>query len=176
MLVKRLPDQPGVLEKAEYVDALVDRTIEAIHRIALDLRPSVLDFGLVEALAWQCNEFEQQNGTPCSFSSTARAVDLTLDRATAVFRIFQEALTNIAKHARAQQVEVSLQREAGGLVLAIGDDGVGIAPADRQKPGSFGLRGMAERAQALGGILAVAPGTTGGTVVTITVPFSMREQ
>ena len=169
MLTQRLPDDPLLLERAEYVDALVDRTIEAVHRISLDLRPSMLDFGLVAALEWQSREFEKQNGISCAFSSSEKEIDLSLDHATALFRIFQEALTNIAKHARASQVTVRLHARDGQLCLSIADNGVGIAQADRMKPQSFGLRGMSERAKALGGTMALSPSPGGGSTVTINI-------
>jgi two-component system sensor histidine kinase UhpB len=173
MLTQRLPpDNPQLIERAEYVDALVDRSIEAVHRISLDLRPSMLDFGLVAALEWQSREFEKQNGIACAFSSSEKELDLSLDHATALFRIFQEALTNIAKHARASQVAVRLQRLRHQIVLTITDNGVGIGSSDRVKPGSFGLRGMNERAKALGGTMTLAPGPDGGTVVTIKVKLT----
>ncbi len=168
MLTQRLPpEQPLLAERAAYVDALVDRTIEAVHRISLDLRPSMLDFGLVAALEWQSREFEKQNGISCAFSSSDKEIDLSPDHATALFRIFQEALTNIAKHAKASQVTVRLQARAGQLCLSIADNGVGVAQADRMKPQSFGLRGMSERAKALGGTMALSPSPGGGCTVTI---------
>jgi two-component system sensor histidine kinase UhpB len=170
MLARRLPpDQPQLAEKAAYVDALVDRTIDAVHRISLDLRPSMLDFGIVAALEWQVGEFEKQNGIACSFSCNDKDIDLGLDHATALFRIFQEALTNIAKHARASRVTVRLQQLRQQITLTIGDNGVGIAATDRQKPQSFGLRGMNERARALGGTMSLTPANGGGTVVTIKI-------
>jgi two-component system sensor histidine kinase UhpB len=170
MLTQRLPeDQPQLLERAEYVDALVDRTIDAIHRISLDLRPSMLDFGLVAALEWQSGEFEKQNGISCAFSSNEKEIDLSLDHATALFRIFQEALTNISKHAKASQVTVRLQRNNREVSLTIADNGRGIAQADRQKPQSFGLRGMSERAKALGGNVTLSDAPGGGTLVTIKI-------
>ena len=173
MLTQRLPaDQPLLLERAGYVDALVDRTIEAVHRISLDLRPSMLDFGLVAALEWQSREFEKQNGIRCAFSSSDKEIDLSLDHATALFRIFQEALTNIAKHARASQVTVRLQLLKRQICLSIADNGVGINQADRMKPQSFGLRGMNERAKALGGTLALWASPGGGTTVTIKVKLT----
>jgi two-component system sensor histidine kinase UhpB len=170
MLSRRLPpDQPQLAEKAAYVDALVDRTIDAVHRISLDLRPSMLDLGIVAALEWQVGEFEQQNGIACGFSCNDKDIDLGLDQATALFRIFQEALTNIAKHARASRVTVRLQRQREQLTLTISDNGTGIAQADRMKPQSFGLRGMNERARALGGTMSLTPANGGGTVVTINI-------
>jgi two-component system sensor histidine kinase UhpB len=170
MLSKRLPpDQPQLADKAAYVDALVDRTIEAVHRISLDLRPSMLDFGIVAALEWQVKEFEKQMGVACSFTCNEKDIDLGSDYASALFRIFQEALTNIAKHAGATRVTVALQRQRQQLVLRIGDNGAGIDPADRIKPGSFGLRGMSERALALGGTMALSRAPGGGTIVTIKI-------
>jgi signal transduction histidine kinase len=170
MLVKRLPeDSPVLQEKAAYVDALVDRSIDAVHRISLDLRPSVLDFGIVAALEWQSREFEKQNGVPCTFESNETEIDLDLDHATALFRIFQEALTNIAKHAGASAVSVRLARLRHHISLKISDNGGGVRQADRAKPQSFGLRGMAERASALGGTLTLSDAPGGGTVVAIKV-------
>lgn len=173
MLSKRLPaDQPQLADKAAYVDSLVDRTIEAVHRISLDLRPSMLDFGIVAALEWQVREFEKQVGVACSFTSNEKEIDLSLDHATALFRIFQEALTNIAKHARATRVTVALQRLRHHIALKISDNGGGIDPADRKKPGSFGLRGMSERARALGGTMALSCAPGGGTIVTIKIKLT----
>jgi signal transduction histidine kinase len=168
MLAARLPEGDSVLQqKAAYVDSLVDRTIDAVHRISLDLRPSVLDFGLPAALEWQVKEFGTQAGIACSFQSNVKDLDLAPDQAAALFRIAQEALTNIAKHARAKSVAVRLQRARGQISLKISDDGLGIRPADRAKPDSFGLRGMAERANALGGTLTLSHAAGGGTVVAI---------
>ncbi|HEV7815170.1 MAG TPA: histidine kinase [Janthinobacterium sp.] len=173
MLVQRLPqDSAALLEKAAYVDALVDRSIDAVHRISLDLRPSILDFGIVAALDWQSREFEKQAGLPCSFTSNEKEIDLGLDHATALFRIFQEALTNIAKHANATRVTVKLARLRHHISLKITDNGAGIRQADRAKPQSFGLRGMAERANALGGTLTLSHAAGGGTVVAIKIKLA----
>jgi two-component system sensor histidine kinase UhpB len=170
MLARRLPaDQPQLAAKAAYVDALVDRTIEAAHRISLDLRPSMLDFGIVAALEWQVREFEKQMGFSCRFSANEKEIDLSPDHAIALFRIFQEALTNIAKHAGATRVTVALQRLRQHVVLTITDNGGGVQADDRKKPGSFGLRGMSERARALGGTMALSRAPGGGTIVTIKI-------
>ena len=174
MLSARLPpEQPQLLEKAAYLDDLVDRTIEAVHRISLDLRPSTLDLGLVAALEWQAREFEKGAGIACSFHSDEGELeldpDLDPDHAAALFRIFQEALTNVAKHAAATRVTVTLRRVRQHLVLSICDNGRGIAPADRLKPHSFGLRGMSERARALGGTLTLSAAPGGGTMVAVKI-------
>jgi len=168
MLSARLPDgEPALLEKANYLDDLVDRTIEAVHRISLDLRPTMLDLGIVAALEWQAREFEKQIGIACLFRCPDPDIVLDDDHATALFRIFQEALTNIAKHADATRVAVTLRRQRAHLTLTISDNGRGIAPGDRLKPHSFGLRGMSERAKALGGTLALSSAPGGGTMLTI---------
>jgi two-component system, NarL family, sensor histidine kinase UhpB len=173
LMRKRLaPENEEVLEKADYVDALVDRTIEAVHRISVDLRPSILDFGIVAAIQWQAREFEKQFSIPCTFSSSMSDIALHPDQATALFRIFQEALTNIGKHANASRVTVRLERIERGLRLEVTDDGCGIATPDRLKPQSFGIRGMIERASALGGYLSVCGAEGGGTAVTLKIPLS----
>jgi two-component system, NarL family, sensor histidine kinase UhpB len=169
MLTTRLPGDAALTDKAAYVDGLVDRTIDAVHRISLDLRPPTLDLGIVAALEWQALEFEKQAGIACVFRSPNKDIELDPDHAAALFRIFQEALTNIAKHARATRVSVTLRRERRQLLLTIRDNGCGIEPADRLKPQSFGLRGMSERARALGGTLALSPAPGGGTMVAVKI-------
>lgn len=173
LMKKRLPPEDTALaERASYVDALVDRTIEAVHRISVDLRPSILDFGIVAAIDWQAREFEKQLGIPCEFESNNKEVDLHPDQATALFRIFQEALTNIGKHANASRVTVRLARTNRSVRLHIIDNGCGIESTDRLKPKSFGIRGMVERASALGGQLSVCNAPGGGTEVALKIPQS----
>ncbi|GGC03499.1 hypothetical protein GCM10007205_10850 [Oxalicibacterium flavum] len=172
LLTRRLPADDGKLkEKADYVEQLVDRTIETVHRIAGDLRPGVLDFGLVAAIDWQAREFEKQSGLPCRFVSNKTEIDLDLDHATALFRIFQEALTNIAKHAQASRVEVTLSHDDRHVRLEVVDNGRGIQATDQEKSKSFGIRGMVERSIALGGSLSVSTSPRGGTIVAIHVPL-----
>lgn len=173
LMKKRLPpDDAALADKASYVDSLVDRTIEAIHRISVDLRPSILDFGIVAAIDWQAREFEKQLGIPCHFSSNKKEIDLHPDQATALFRIYQEALTNIGKHAHATQVNVSLALTNRSVRLVITDNGRGIDATDRLKPKSFGIRGMVERANALGGELSVSTAQDGGTEVALKIPLA----
>jgi signal transduction histidine kinase len=169
MLASRLPTEAALTDKAAYLDGLVDRTIDAVHRISLDLRPPTLDLGIVAALEWQALEFEKQAGIACVFRSPNKDIELDPDHAAALFRIFQEALTNIAKHAAATRVTVTLRCERRHLLLSIRDNGRGILPADRLKPQSFGLRGMSERARALGGTLALSAAPGGGTMVAIKI-------
>jgi PAS domain S-box-containing protein len=176
-LTHRLPPGETLLaEKADYVDSLVDRTIEAAHRISLDLRPSILDLGIVAAIDWQAKEFETQLGIPCNVLSQEEEIDLPLDQATGLFRIFQEALTNIGKHAEASCVTVRLIQTEHDISLEIADNGRGMVATDRLKPKSFGLRGMTERAKALGGELTVGVAKEGGCLVTIRIPHSVLQQ
>jgi two-component system sensor histidine kinase UhpB len=175
MLAARLPqDDASLQQKAAYVDALVDRTIDAVHRLTLDLRPSVLDFGLLPALEWQAKEFEAQAGIACTLQASMKELELDPEQATALFRIAQEALTNIAKHAQASAVAIKLTRSRGVLTLKIADNGRGIRPGDRAKPDSFGLRGMTERARALGGTLNLGHVPGGGTEVAIKIRLPAR--
>jgi signal transduction histidine kinase len=171
MLAARLPDDHSLLERADYLDSLVDRTIESVHRISLDLRPSTLDLGIVAALEWQAREFEKQLGIACIVRAADKEIEgeLDPDHTSALFRIFQEALTNIAKHAGATRVTVTLRRQRQHLTLTICDNGRGITPADRVKPQSFGLRGMGERARALGGTLTLSAAPGGGTMVVVKI-------
>lgn len=190
MLMRALPQESAALtEKVAYIDTLVDRGIDAMHRISQELRPHMLERGIIPALEWQSAEFEKQTGIPCRFSSSERDLDLALDQATALFRIFQEALTNVAKHAKASRVLVHLSRDRHGVTLTINDDGCGINAADRLKTESFGIRGMSARAAALGGSLcikhndgleadtnktsdAVGKGKESGSALTITIPLA----
>ena len=176
-LTRRLPEGESVLrEKADYVDSLVDRTIEAAHRISRDLRPSTLDLGIVAAIAWQAQEFEKQLGIPCVLHGpcdSAEDIALPPEQATGLFRIFQESLTNIGKHAGASRVEVRLAVSDEAIALEVADNGRGLSPADRMKPKSFGIRGMVERANALGGVLTVANGEGGrGCRLSVRLPLA----
>jgi Signal transduction histidine kinase len=162
----------ALLEKVNYIDTLADRTIESVHRIAGDLRPSILDFGIVAAIEWQSHEFERQMGIPCQFSSTDEDIDLNADQATALFRVFQEALTNISKHAHATRVDVNLKRTKTGITLDIADNGRGMEQSDRLKPHSFGIRGMMERVGSLGGKLSITASPSAGSLITIQIPLN----
>jgi two-component system sensor histidine kinase UhpB len=138
-----------VREKAGAMLALVDDTIDSVRRIAVTLRPPVLeDLGLAPALATLLKRFADQTGIQVELQASADDVPPLARRA--LYRIVQEALTNVARHARARQVRVELQCSADAVVLEVTDDGVGIAPGTLGNNGSLGLIGMRERATALG--------------------------
>jgi signal transduction histidine kinase len=173
LLAKRLPEnQPELADKAEYVNQLVDRTIEAAHRIASNMRPSILDIGIVAALEWLADEFSHQSGIPCKFESTLSEIQLQSAQSTALFRITQEALTNIARHAEASRVFIQLTTSKTHVQLKITDNGKGITVADRMKPQSFGIRGMIERAHALGGKLSFDSVPKKRNAITVVIPFT----
>jgi two-component system sensor histidine kinase UhpB len=170
MLVRRLPENDLALrEKAAYVDTLIDRTLESAHRIAGDLRPGVLDFGLSASIAWQAQEFEKQTGIPCVFETNKEDIQMSSTHSTAMFRIVQEALTNISKHANATGVIIRLLSREEHIQLEVTDDGCGLTAKDWIKPNSFGIRGMRERAHALGCGFHIEGEKDKGTRLTITI-------
>jgi signal transduction histidine kinase len=169
-LIRHMPADPLALrERAAYLDGIVDETIEAAHRIASDLRPSMLDFGIVAAIRWQVTQFARNTELSCTFTSSDDTLPLDPERAIAVFRIVQEALTNIAKHARARHVAVTLTRRRGQLEVSIADDGVGVEGSGARA--GFGLIGMRERAAALGGSIAIEAQAPAGTRVRLRLPI-----
>lgn len=170
-IINRLkPEQSALLAQAQSLEAIVDNTFSAVHRIASDLRPSMLDLGIVAALEWQCREFERQLAIPCQFSSTQAEIDVTIEQAITLFRICQESMSNIAKHAHAAQVKVDLTVSAYEIVMTISDNGVGINSADALKVNAFGLRGMHERVTALQGSFSIANTRLPGTLTTVRLP------
>lgn len=151
--------------------SLVDSTISSVRRIATELRPPVLDnLGLNAAIEWQCRETEKQLGIPvhCRLQEAAASPEL----ATTIFRILQEALTNVARHAGANEVSVVLRSRADSVELEVSDDGRGIAPADFVKQDSLGLLGMRERAASAGGAFDVTTGPGLGTRICVRFPLA----
>jgi len=170
MLATRLDGiDPALRERTDYLDSLVARPIAAVHRSSLDLRPALRALGLVAALEWQVREFDKQAGIDTTFSYNQRDMGLDEDQSPALFRIAQEALTNIAKHAEASRGSGTLARLRHYVSLKSTADGRGIRQADRAKPASFGLRGRVERTRALGGTLTLSHAPGGGTVVAIKI-------
>ncbi|MCB5189252.1 histidine kinase [Methylobacillus arboreus] len=170
-IIKRLePEQAALLAKVRQLEAIVDDTFEATHRIASDLRPNVLELGIVAALEWQAAQFVEKIGIPCDFVCNQPELTVSTDHAITLFRICQEAMSNIAKYAQASHVEVTLEASTDDIVMQVIDDGVGIAPVDRLKANAFGISGMAERAVALAGQCKVQACGQGGTIVTVTLP------
>jgi PAS domain S-box-containing protein len=151
--------------KLTEMQLLLDGTVAATRRISADLRPLVLDdLGLAAAAEWLAQNFTARTGVPCELAM-ARDLELREPYATTVFRVLQESLTNIARHARATQVEVTLEREGADVVLNVRDNGVGFAPSAPRKAASFGLMGVRERAALLGGDVSIESEAGKGTIV-----------
>ena len=163
-------------DRAAAMCDLIDTTIESVRGLAIRLRPGVLDdLGLVDALEWYTGEFERRAQIPCLFTyDEIPVIDETL--ATAAYRIAQEALTNVARHARASRAEVSLELEAGFLMLAVADDGQGFEVASLSEIEALGLAGMRERASLVGGTLNVVSTPSRGTRVCLRVRLYYRPE
>ena len=162
--------QDITLEQAQGLESILDSTFDAVHRISSDLRPNVLDLGIVAALEWQAKEFEKHLGISCKFTCNQSEITVTTDQSISLFRIFQESMSNIAKHAKASHVDVDLTALAHDIILTISDNGVGIKSSDTLKSNSFGLRGMRERVTALNGTFTVQQSNNQGTEIVIKLP------
>jgi len=164
-------DQQEELQKVESILRMVDQTILSVRRIATELRPGILDdLGLVAAVEWAAEEFEARTGTKCRLDLPEDDIVIDPERTTAIFRIFQETLTNITRHAEATEVDVRLAREDGNIVLEVRDNGRGIGEEELSTGRSLGILGMRERALLLGGELTIS-GTPGkGTIVKLRIP------
>jgi PAS domain S-box-containing protein len=170
-LAGRLPRRKGqMLKRIRSTRQLADDIIQSIRRISTELRPAVLDLGLAEAVEWQVQEFQTRSGIQCTVRLLTREV-VASNASTAMFRIFQETLTNVARHAKATRTEVVLQKQQDWLVLLIRDNGRGFDQADPSLSKSLGLLGMRERAAILGGRVNISSAPGKGTTVTAWIPL-----
>ncbi len=173
-VISESTERSQVLELSGRIAAMLklsETTISAVRRISSELRPTVLDdLGLVAAIEWQARQFQARTGIICHCECAAENIELNRKQSTAVFRIFQEALTNILRHAQATRVEIAMKEEAGEFVLTVSDNGRGITDDDRSKLQSLGLLGMRERAHLVGGEVDITGVRAQGTVVTVRVP------
>ena len=169
---------PLLLEKLESMKELVDTTISSVRRIATQLRPGILDsLGLIAAIEWQAMDFQARTGIECKFALLPDSTVLDEKRSSAIFRIFQEILTNVARHANATGVSTSMREEAGNLILEVEDNGRGITEEEKSNVRSLGLLGMKERANLLGGEVRILGSNGHGTTVTVRIPVvAMGEQ
>jgi PAS domain S-box-containing protein len=161
------------VEKLDRMEAVLDRTVAATRRIAADLRPLMLDdLGLIPAVEWLVDEFSQRHGVRCALTSNGPELELTGTHATAAFRIVQEALTNVARHAQAQSVDVDITRDDASIIIRVRDDGCGfVVESPSRKPDSRGLLGMRERAYLLGGSIAIESAPGRGTAIEVRLPL-----
>lgn len=176
LLNRKIPgDYPQLLEKTDSMAKLVDMTMSTLKRIYMDLRPSMLDhLGLAEVIGWQVGEFEKRTGIQSKITIEPEDFHLEQDLSTAIFRIFQETLTNISRHAEATEANISLKAMNNRVELTVKDNGKGITEEHLSKPNSFGLIGIGERAYYWGGNVKIAGKKDEGTTVKVDIPLQEK--
>lgn len=172
--ISEVEDQPLMLalrDKIGTMVGLIDTTVRVVRRISSELRPPILDdLGLAAAIEWQTQQFQTRTGILCQYDGPGEALDLDQEQSTAIFRIFQEALTNVLRHAQATRVNVTLEEEGAEVVLKIRDNGRGITAGEQDGLHTLGLLGMRERAYLIGGRVDLTGIRGQGTTVTLRVP------
>jgi len=164
-------EAPALSDRLSETALMVDDLVKSVRRIATELRPPILDqLGLPAAVEWLAQDFSRRTGIRCQTTNLPSNETITGELATALFRIVQEALTNVLRHADATRVDIELGMKSDCVTLEINDDGSGITEAGTIGPGSLGILGMRERAAAIGGVLEVAPRDQGGTRVAAWFP------
>ncbi len=170
---KALSQSDELTKRIERMHELTDTAVNAVRRIASELRPIALDeLGLTEAIEWQALQFQERTGIIVQCDCDQETVDLTGEQSTAVFRIFQEALTNILRHAQATTVCIQLHKENGVVLLTISDNGSGITEDEKSGQRTLGLLGMRERAHLIGGTINIKGSDGKGTLITVRIPIS----
>lgn len=161
----------SVNERLSTATRLLEETIREVKTLSTTLRPRVLDkFGLPAAVEWQCQEFEDRSGVKCRVQLPTN--ELVHEQSTSLFRILQEALTNVSRHAEANCVDVPLEVHDTSVTLVVRDDGLGIGRQAVEAPDSLGLLGMSERAESLGGSLKIERQPPRGTLVLVRIPLN----
>jgi PAS domain S-box-containing protein len=167
----------STLEKAIKTSiSLIDETTNTVRRISSELRPGVLDdLGLVEAIEWQMQQFQSRTAIQCHCDSSALLTDLSGQQSTVIFRIFQEILTNVLRHAQATCININLKEEGGEVILRVEDNGLGITESEQANPRSLGLLGMRERAYSVGGEVYISGEKSKGTTVIVRIPVAEQK-
>jgi PAS domain S-box-containing protein len=165
------PQQPALLAKMQTMSRLIDTSVQTVRRISTELRPAILDLGLVPTIEWQLQEFQTRTGIESKLISAPEETTLDPDGSTTVFRILQEILTNVVRHAEATQVEVELEETTTFLTLQVRDNGRGITESEIDSPKSIGLLGMQERARLRGGEVHLHGSPGRGTTVIVRLPL-----
>ena len=162
----------GALTSADEASRMADDLMNQLRHIATELRPALLDeLGLVAAVEWQLQDFQKRTGIETRLVTTGKT-EYPPAMATVLFRVLQELLTNVARHAQAQRVKVRISRPHGNIALAVRDNGRGISEADTHRSGSLGLLGIQERVQQLGGTFSIQGAHPKGTVARVTLPLA----
>jgi signal transduction histidine kinase len=171
LMKKRYSDHEGIFEKTSATLNLIDASIKSIKKICTELRPAMLDhLGLGAAIEWQAQEFQKRSGIECEVTLNPDVVTIARDQSTALFRIFQEALTNVHRHSKATKVRVTLSEREDSVILEIADNGIGLTEKQFSKANSFGLLGMRERVHILNGQLQISGSQNRGTIITVLIP------
>ncbi len=170
------PEQIILKEKVESLSNLIDQSVESVQKISAKLRPTILDeLGLIAAIEWQTEEFEKLTNINCSIVLPKEELKLNSDKSTAIFRIFQEALTNIARHSEADKVNISLLTDQKNINLEVIDNGKGISAEQIKDFKSLGIHGMEERAMIFGGQVSFDSISGKGTKVTVEIPIDREK-
>jgi len=178
LLTPKLPkDQKSLFKRTESMSKLIDSTIQTVQRISAEMRPGVLDdIGLPAALEWQGNEFQKRTGIKCELTVEPEDIFLDKDRSTAIFRIFQETLTNVARHSKAEWIKVNLKKRARKIELKVRDNGKGITEEQISNSKSFGLIGIRERVQYFGGEVEIKGIQNRGTTLKVWIPLPKEKK
>jgi len=162
---------PRIAGQVQELKGRVDGMIQTVRDVATALRPAALDLGILPAIEWLVDEFQKRNGIPCQVKVEDDDVDMAEDRSIVLFRILQESLTNISRHAKARNVEISLRRDTTHVRLDVKDDGLGFDTDAAGKKKTFGLLGMRERVIMLHGSLSITSVPGEGTQVSVSIPW-----
>ena len=168
--ILRHSENIGIKQHAQAASEMLQHATEASQRIMMNLRPPVLEQGLVAAVQWLATNFERRTGVRAAVHSSAEHIAVSAEAQLAAYRTAQEALTNVSKYAEAQTVKIDIAHDDDVLTLEVRDDGKGIEPAMLLKPRSFGLKGLQERARSVGGWLDISSRPQEGTSVILTIP------
>jgi signal transduction histidine kinase len=166
---------PELKNEIKAMTSVIDESVKSIRKIITELRPEVLDnLGLLPAIEWQVKEFEIKSGIKSYLENLCGDININSDISIAVYRIFQEALTNIARHAKASEIYVKIERLNQHLRLEIKDNGIGFNPDKPGKKQTFGVLGMKERVIILGGDFKIEKASPYGTIVTVNIPLEIN--
>lgn len=169
------PQSVELLRRTAAMLTLTDSTIANIRKIASELRPALLDdLGITAAVEWQAQRLSDQTGIVCQFECSFDGADLTPEQSTAVYRIVQEALTNIVRHSGAARSSITIEEDGGDFVLTVADNGKGITASEKSRRGSLGLWGMRERAHMAGGTIEITGSPQNGTEIVLRIPLVHR--
>jgi signal transduction histidine kinase len=165
-------DHPLLVERVQALMVRVDETIQVVRNVATSLRPSALDMGLTPALEWLVSEFTQNTGIYCRLKAPSSRLGLDDEHATATFRVIQESLTNVARHAQASRVDIHLERSTEHVLIEVRDNGKGFDPEQLPK-GTLGMLGMRERGHMLGGAVTIDSAPGQGARVRVHIPIQV---